>query len=435
MWRDILGSASLPTSVGVGKTAACLTTLGHLKELGHINRTLVVAPLRVVYNTWPEEIKKWAPGLSYNILHGRAGGAAGVADIDLINPDSLHKVEELAGTWDTLVVDESSQFKRWSTKRLKTVRKMLPTFANRIIMTGTPTPESLAELHSQIYILDGGEALGKNVTVFRARYMQRGGWQGRQWTVRKDTAQELLEKVAPMVIRIDAESNLDMPTLIENNIWCDLTPLAAAQYKRLKRELALELETGSLLVGNAAALYGKLRQVCNGAVYHTDEAENRTTTALHEQKLRALEDIASELCGKHAIVLYQFKHDVPGILKALGPECKVISGDTPQKEVNRLVTRWNDGKVRYLVSHGKCLAHGLNLQHGGADMVFFGLPDSGEGYLQARARLWRQGQTSAVRIHRILMKETVEELQLLRLENKIVTQADFLAALKAHAGG
>lgn len=442
--RDLPG-AGLFADLGTGKTAAILTATQMLFDFGAIRRALYVAPLRVCYNTYPEEIPKWTPRLTYTNLHDNNAalnrmrlGMPLDTQIHLINPDSLFKLVEFAKFYDLIVVDESSGFKSWTSKgprgRMRALRQMLPTIPKRAIMTGTPTPESLTELHSQIYILDNGEALGKNVTVFRARFCQQGGWKGRKWMLRAGVENELMGLVSPLVIRVDAESNLDMPKLIEHDLWVSLPPEAAEQYTTLKRELALELEKGDLLIGHAAALYGKLKQLSGGGVYHTDaETDERTSTTIHNEKIAALSDIDSELCGKPAIVLYEFQHEVPRILSALSGKVRVIDGRTSAKESEKTIKQWNARDIRYLVSHPRCLSHGLNLQSGGSDMVFFGLPDSCETYIQARARLWRQGQKDGVRIHRILARDTVEELQADRLRGKIKGQEEFLAMLKKHA--
>ena len=101
--------------------------------------------------------------------------------IYLINPEGLpwlHK-ELLKGVeqgkavpFDTLWVDESTKFKSHSSKRLKLLIDMLPLFKRRHIMTGTPSPRSLMDLWSQIYLLDEGETLGKNFYRFRNKYFQ-----------------------------------------------------------------------------------------------------------------------------------------------------------------------------------------------------------------------------------------------------------------------
>jgi len=84
------------------------------------------------------------------------------ADIYLIN---LENVAWLCGLSDklvftNLVIDESSRFKDPSTKRFKALKKHLKGFSRRLILTGTPTPQGMQDLWSQVGILDLGQPFG-----------------------------------------------------------------------------------------------------------------------------------------------------------------------------------------------------------------------------------------------------------------------------------
>lgn len=457
-WLEKIGvqGAGLFVDMGLGKTAATLTALETLLQRGTIRSVLVIAPLRVIYNTWPDEIRKWTPRLRYRILHKHRGKLGRPTQIELQSCDSVHKLVDMADRWDCVVVDESSNFKTWTSRRMKSLRKMLKMIRKRVILTGTPTPESLAELHPQAFILDDGESLGKNITVFRSRYMERGGWMGRQWKLRSGVEDEINDKIGPRVMRVDAATHLDLPELIENDIWLSLPDKCHASYKTLKRKLYLALEEEerkgtsrkAILVGNAGGLYQKLKQLCNGQVYYETgevklvrkrdgglrEVPVRASEVMHDAKVAALREIVSENYGAPSIVLYQYVHDKDRIIEALGKKhTAVIDSSVSEVESKKIIGKWNARKIRYLVSHPLCLSHGLNLQHGGSDMVFFGVPDGCESYLQARARLHRSGQTNNVRIHRIVTRGTVEELQIERLRGKIHSQDDFLDRLKKHA--
>ena len=62
-------AAALFADPGMGKTAVALMLARILRE-----RTIVVAPLRVVFGAWPQEINKWDQfrrSLSWQILHDK----------------------------------------------------------------------------------------------------------------------------------------------------------------------------------------------------------------------------------------------------------------------------------------------------------------------------------------------------------------------------
>lgn len=431
--------AGLFADLGTGKTAMSITALSELFAEKFLKRCLVLGPLRVIHNVWPDELETWAPHLKYNILHGKTI-PAWRTQIELQSCDSVHKLVEHAGRWDMVIVDESRNFASWTSRRMKSLRKLLPSIPLRLCLTAAPTPETEADLHAQSFIMDDGEALGKNVTIFRAKYMERGGWMGRQFKLRSECKGTILDAIAPRVIRIDAKSNVDLPDLIENDVWVTLPSNCRSEYNRLKRELALELDRQdgpkNIMVGQAGALYNKLKQYANGQVYcgAGEPDDLRTSEIVHDEKINALTEMLEDLYERPAIILYQYVHDKTRILEKLGKSgVAVIDGNTSSAEGTKIIGQWNGRKIKYLVSHIRCLSHGLNLQKGGADMILYGLTDSCDSYIQARGRLHRPGQTEEqVRIHRILTRDTVEVLQLERLSGKIKGQEDFLDALKAH---
>lgn len=435
--RDMLG-VGLLLDPGLGKTRIALTVLSHLFEMNEIKRALIIAPLRPTYSVWPLQIDEWGFPFSYINLHGQHKQAMREnCQVEIINRESLHHVCDIENRWDILVVDEVTSFKTWSAVRTKRLRKMLPSIPKRLTLTGTPAANCLGDLFSQIFVVDQGEALGKTVTYFRELYMMRGGWQGRQWIMRKDMQTQLLERINEKVLRMDAETYLDMPKLVKNDIWCTLPPDCLKQYKKLKRELYLELASGQVYATCNAAAYTKCRQFANGNVYSTDPETGETSThTVHKQKLEALKDLAEELAGKPLLCFYQFKHDIAHIqTDPLFKKAPVIRGGMKAKEVDQILADWNKGKHRFLFAQCQTVSHGLNMQYACNDVCYYGLPDPPEVYDQSFRRVYRQGvQGLQVRIHRILMKGTVDEPILARLTGKGQTQDEFLKALQKHAG-
>ena len=427
--EDNLG-AGLFLDPGLGKTLITLKILEFLRGIGEIETALVVAPLRVCKLVWGQEVSKWGFDFSTNMLCQRVKrGLKDKAFIDLINPESLHLLKDQCDRWDTLVVDESTKFKNWTSKRTKALRKMLPNFDKRIILTGTPAPNSLADLHAQVFMLDGGAALGRNVTVFRSLYMHQGGWQGREWMLRENQAGKIHEAVAPICLRMDAESCLDMPELIVNDIVCEMPERCKAQYRQLQKDLLAELATADILAMNAASAYMKMRQFANGQMYDSERAIHQ----VHNNKIEALVDLVGELGGKPALVFYQFGHDLQAIRKKY-PKAPALNGQTKPADAEKMLVDWNAGKTPVLLVQNQAASHGLNMQGAGNDVIYFGLPPSLEIYDQSFRRIYRQGVTGKqVRVHRLLTEKTVDFTMLGRLKDKDQTQKKFLESLKNHA--
>ena len=429
--------AGLFLDPGLGKSRTSLTVLNALFELGHIRRALVVAPLRPVYTVWPAEIRRWGFPMSHIILHKQHAKAMSMnMQVEIVNFEGLHKVKDIAHRWDIMFVDESTFIKNWSAKRTIAMRKMIEKIPQVVILTGTPAANSLKDLHSQHYMIDKGEALGRTVTNFRARFCRQGGWMGRKWELREGTQSLILEAIKDTCLRMRAEDHLDMPKLVENEIWCKMDETPMRLYKKLKRDLFAELETGDLMVGSAAAAYTKCKQFANGQVY-SGEIGEKSVHNVHKEKINALLELQEELAGKPLLVFYHYTHDRERIRSLSGfKKAPILAGGMKIREVETILEEWNAGKHHAILAQWQAASHGLNMQGCCNDVVCFGLHDSPEVYDQAIRRVYRQGVTGdQVRIHKILTQDTVDEVMLERLAGKMDTQHEFLEALKKHAKG
>ena len=191
--------------------------------------------------------------------------------------------------------------------------------------------------------------------------------------------------------------------------------------------MLLPYADGDVLAINAATLAGKLLQLSNGAVY--DEFHN--VRLIHDRKLDALEDLIEAANGKPVLVMYSYQHDLQRIQERFGK----YSPDKPSG-VRELKTAsdmedWNQGRIPIAVTQPASTGHGLNLQHGGSTIIWFGLNWSLELYEQANARLWRQGQKDSVVVHHLIVKGTMDEQVMRALHDKAADQNALMAAVKA----
>jgi SNF2 family DNA or RNA helicase len=431
-------SAGLLLDPGLGKTAISLASFLILKEQGLAKKMLVIAPLRPMQLTWPSEIKKWDTfnGITFSIVHGKDKQEALDQDTDLylINPEGLDWLYKSGGfsrhKFDILCVDESTKFKAHSTKRFKLLKENLDRFNRRWILTGTPVPNGLMDLFGQIYILDFGRALGRYITHYRNRFFfNPNPFDPYTWAGREGAFEEITERIAPLVLRLKAEDYLDMPELIDVDIPVELPPEAMEKYKAIEDDFILQLGTDTIVASNAAVAGGKCRQICNGAIYFTDDIGERDWKPIHDEKLDALEDLLDELNGAPTLVLYEFNHDRERIEQRLG-ELPSFTGVTDKKQ-QKLIDDFNAGKIRTLIGHPGSIGHGLNLQGACSHVIWFGLTWNLEHYDQAIARIYRQGQTAErVFNYRIFAKSTLDERVAEALGKKTSLQDTLLEELQ-----
>jgi SNF2 family DNA or RNA helicase len=389
-----------------------------------VNKMLIVAPLRPVYKVWPDEIKKWSDfnDLTFTILHGPEKMARLHQDTDIyiINPEGLlwlYDPNTSRPAFDALCIDESTRFKNSQSKRFKLLKPHIHTFLRRWILTGTPNPNGLEDLFAQIYILDQGRALGRYVTHFRNNYFIRTGFNLYDVRPRPGAFEEVVEKIAPLVLQLSAEDYLEMPELVYTDIPVTLPAKAMATYQEVEDQFITALEEGNIVAANAAAAGIKCRQIANGAVYGEDTPEGKVWFPIHDEKLDALESLIQELAGAPVIVLYEFDHDRERILERIGNT--PVLGHLSPKKFGETVDRFNRGEIPVVLGHPGSMAHGLNLQEACRHIIWYGITWNLEYYDQAIARVYRQGQKAdRVFVYHIVAKGTLDEVVLKRLTEK-----------------
>lgn len=427
--------AGLFLDPGLGKTSITLSTLKLLKKEGVATRTLIIAPLRVCYSVWPKEIQKWKDfnDLSFTLLHGKdkERNLEKNSDIYLINPEGVQWLvtsPKFRGMkFDTLVVDESSKFKNSAAERFKYLKKILPTFKRRYILTGSPAPNGLLDLFGQMYILDLGESLGKFISSYRSRYFYRAGFNGYEWRPVVDADKMIHKKIQPLVLRMAAEDYIQLPDLIVNRIDVDLPNAARTAYRDMEKEFIAGVEDGSVVAVNAAVASSKCSQIANGGLYGDDKS---VAYHIHDEKAQAVLDIIEELNGVPALVAYEYGHDLERLKKVLGKDVPYIGGGVSTKRAAELEKAWNAGDLPVLLGQPQSIAHGLNLQNSGNHIIWHSLTWNYENYDQFIRRIHRQGSVhDKVFVHHIVAKDTVDELKLFAMNKKFRTQRDLFDAL------
>jgi len=354
------------------------------------------------------------------------------ADLYIVNRENVvWLVDYYRNAWpfDMVVVDESSSFKSHSAKRFKALASVGNHIERLVELTGTPSPNGLDDLWAQIFLLDGGERLGKRYTWFRERYFQpdKRGADGMVYSYEAKPGSEegILEKISDICISMKAEDYLQLPDITYHEIPVEMDPKARKAYTDLEREMVLQLpeDEGDISVTSAAALSNKLLQLANGAIYD----EDRNVHEIHNCKIEAFMELIESLQGKPALVFYNYQHDRTRILKALEKTgLRIRELKTPQDEDD-----WNARKIDILLTHPASSAYGLNLQQGGNHVIWFGLTWNYELYTQANKRLHRQGQTDKVIIHHLICTGTRDEDVMQALQRKDDVQNWVMESLKA----
>lgn len=409
--------------LGFGKTISSATVARDLLDGLQVERVLIIAPLRVANSVWHVEFQKWQHlgSTSYSICTGtqqnRLDQLNKSSDVYIINRENIPwLVEHYGKDWpfDCVIIDESSSFKSHKTKRFKALRKVSKFITRMIQLTGTPAPQGLPDLWSQVFLLDGGARLGKTYTAFINRFFE-SDYMGYSVTPRTGAKDEIYKLIEDIVFTVDLPKQSER---IDITRFATLSDAQMKQYKKLEKDFLLELEAGDVTAVNAAVLTSKLLQYANGNLY----TENGDVQPIHCAKIDVLKEVIEET-DEPVLIAYNFKSDLADLLKAF-PTAEVLGKEYAQIE------KWNNKRIPILLAHPASSAHGLNLQGGSSIMVWYGLTWSLEYYQQFVGRLDRQGQTKTVRNIHIVTEGTIDEGVMQAIAGKAENQTQLLEYIK-----
>lgn len=417
--------AGLFAEPGMGKTAITLSALtpDHLPAL-------VIAPKRVAEHVWPTEVTKWRSDLTIAVAAGtpaqRRRALTSGADIIVIGRDNVKDIGAEHG-FNTVVLDELSSWKNRDTQRWKHTRKITADVDHVFGLTGTPASNGLMDLWAELYLLDNGERLGTKITHFRERWFRIGRQLATgvvvDWILRPGAEEKIHEKIADICLSMRAEDYLDLPPMLFNRLEVDLPTAVARTYEDLRTTLVADLSVlggGVHTASNAAVLTNRLSQVTAGFLYPDDyDGSGSGYQALHNEKIDALAEII-EGTDDNVLVFYRYKVEAARIKARMGGQMVTEAG---------AIEAWCRGEIPLLLAHPASAGHGLNLQGGGHTIVWTTCSWSLEEWLQANARLHRQGQERPVIVHQIVVPGTVDEAILDRLEEKVSVQDGVMIAL------
>ena len=437
--------------MGGGKTACALTAMLDLIDRKQIRAAIVVAPKRVALSTWPREIHEWEHlrrlriGVLGGALAQRAKTLREAHDVYVCGIDNLPwLIDELKGLpdhpgLDLLAIDELSRLKNPRGSRAKALNKFSDRFGAIWGLTGTPRPNGWEDLWMPLQIISKARAWGMSFDPWRMRHFEPLDFQRRKWRVRDEALPYLRGVVNDWTVTIPPEATVDVPFVSGpgHDVIVPLSPAALADATSMERDLMIALGRDGTLADidpsddavivalSQAVASGKLSQIMQGYVYDDGEAVQRYDGG----KSDALVDFVAALDGEPLIICYWYQEDLR-VLRELYPDLPHLGHGVSDKQADRTIEDWNAGRLPMLALHPASAGHGLNLQFGGARMLWYAMPWSPELYAQTVKRLARPGQTRPVFVHRMLSDHPYEQLRLRRVEEKIDAEQDFITDIR-----
>lgn len=382
----------------------------------------------------------------------------------------------------TVIIDEAQSFKGYTSRRFKALAKVRPGMSRLVELTGTPAPNGLTDIWSQIFLLDQGKALGRTITEFHNNYCKlvempiRNQLGEVERTVRKyviapGAEKAIYEKIDPLVLSA-RNTSIKLPELRIEDVPVELTEDQLFDYVQFNIDMTMQIiksyvsvdgklhqRINDIIAKNATILTNKLLQFASGTVYTSDmpiddprvqssDASSssasiaemtgepsspvlREYVVVHEKKLDRLELLLRAHADTPVLLTYHFQSS----LDQIRTRCAEANIDVRLFDKSRAMVReWNEGNIPVMVLHPASAGHGLNLQQGGCTVVWYTLPFSLEHYLQTNGRLYRTGQSRPVTVYRLLTQKTHDVQMPGVLASKENAQDDLLLAMTSDSG-
>lgn len=384
---------------GTGKTSAAIWAADYLMNLGLVKRVLVICPLSIMHSAWQADIFKTAMHRTCGVAHGTALKRQKVIaesyEFVIINFDGVHTVFEdlYKANFDLIIVDEANAYKTATTRRWKTLAKLLRSETKLWMMTGTPAAQSPLDAFGLARLISP-ERVPKYSGAWRDRVMNqitRFKW------IPKSNCTEQVHKALQPAIRFTKKECLDLPEVVYQTRDVPLSPQTQKYYAALKKQLLVEAAGEQISAVNAAASLNKLLQISGGAVY-TDKRQ--VVEFDIRPRLNALEEVLAETLNK-VIVFVPFIHTIDVVSKFLndkGITSEIIQGSVSPGQRSQIIKQFQEQPdPRVLIIQPQAAAHGITLT--AADTVVFWSPVmSVETYLQCVARIDRVGQKNCMTV-------------------------------------
>jgi hypothetical protein len=412
-------------NMGLGKTAATLTAL---LDLG-MPRTLVVAPAQVTnLGVWEREAGAWEhlAGLRLSPLthgvEGRRLALATASEIEVVSYNNfawLCDAVDLEARYQAIVFDELSKMKTPGATWFKRMRTRSGKIPIRVGLTGSPLGNHLKDIWGELYAVAGDKPLGSSMIRFLMTYFTAIpiGEHVSMWTPNFGAAELIFERIRPWAFSLDS-SAVRLPEVIPNPVFVELPRNVRAMGDEMAHELKTKLASGVELITISSGVRAqKWRQMAGGAVY----VDGGEWEAVHDGKLDALGLALDELQGEPALIGYWYRHERERILDRF-PQAKELDEDSMEE--------WNAGKIEMLLIHPASAGHGLNLQHGGHNLIWFTLPWSWELYTQTCGRLARPGQKSGFVVSTALCAGSADAAVLQALHEKSVGESNLMSTVR-----
>ncbi|KAL4782970.1 SNF2 family N-terminal domain-containing protein [Aspergillus varians] len=433
----------LADEMGLGKTVQTVAFISWLRHVRHQQGPFVVVVPLSTMPSWAETFDNWSPDLNYIVYNGNEAARNVLKEHELMvdgNP-RRPKFNVLLTTyeyvlvdssflcqfnWQFMAIDEAHRLKnRESQLYLKLLEFNAPA---RLLITGTPIQNNLAELSALLDFLNPGLV---NVDA--------------DMDLNSDAASEKLAEltkgISPFMLRrTKSKVESDLPPKTEKIIRVELSDVQLEYYKNILTKNYAALNEGTK--GQKQSLLNimmELKKASNHPfMFPNAEAKILDGSIRREDVLRALITssgkmmLLDQLLAKlkrdgHRVLIFSQMVKMLDILgdymEFRGYTYQRLDGTIPSASRRLAIEHFNTPDSSDFAFILSTRAGGLGINLMTADtVVLFDSDWNPQADLQAMARAHRIGQTRPVSVYRLVSKDTVEEEVIERARNKLLLE-------------
>lgn len=422
---------------GTGKTIGNLNAFNERVREGRAQRMLVLCPKTIMELAWGRDIETAFPHLTYALAgaDNRERPFLSNARIVIMNHDGvvwLRRNMHLLEDFTDLLIDESTAFKNRTAGRSRAIQDIAlkKDWTTKIMLSGTPMPLSVTDIWHQVFLLDGGQRLGKNFYAFQSAccsFERSGpGPNHGRWVDKEGINDVVVTLLEDIMIRHKLEDCIDIPPNHVINLPVRLNEQHRRKYESLLRDAVLQYESGELTTFNSGALRTKLLQLLSGAVYDKNDG---SYVLLDTDRYNLVLDLVEQRSASLVAFMWTHQRDeIARLANARGLDFAIIDGETSRIDRVRIIDAFQRGELKFVLGHPKTMSHGVTMTRGTAT-IWPSPTDNAEHFVQMNRRVYRNGQTAPTETILIAGEGTLEERVYDRLLGKVSRQADLLELL------
>lgn len=379
--------ALLALAPGLGKTICAIRAALALNR----KKILIIAPLSLLLN-WKKEIIRWSGDTSIEVIHGAFTGSP--AKWIITNYDTI-RIQEPAGIYDQIIIDESVCIKNRKAERTEAVYQWIRSTlgGSAWLLSGAPTTKFYDDLWSQLHAIDPGRFSSYWRFAERYCYIERNQWGSKISQNRVGAETDLKRDLADVYFSRTQDDVLDLPEILYETLDIAMEPEQSRIYAEMESDFLAhlgELDEDVVLAPNVLVQLTRLLQIASNPKLIGGKDGSGKRSALVDLLSRSEFPV---IVWSNFIQSAEDLKNVLGKIKGKPYRVEVLNGSTPVEERQSIVDRFQRKEIEVLIAHPAVGKFGLTLT-AARSALYLERSFMADDYYQSLYRIRRIGMES-----------------------------------------